>query len=284
MTAGLHILQARAGCDGTHVVIGGDRAGADDPGLALASLLAEREAKGEKIPTVGLLLRHHGDAAWAEPAVEWLRAHGRRPLIRTAVTLPRHFVQTIRGGDVVVALELAHHRPSLQRALLGPDVDTASSLLLQAQHLEAIGVPVAGTLGPLLPGIHDALEDFDPLLHNVLAADVHHVHLSVGRLTAARLVALSGVVAPGSLISLGRAFGLPPGLLVAPPDSETLAWRLDPTVAKGLYAGLRRRALDQGLSVDACGCPSFCHLDQAPPEGRGYVTVGQPELFADTAV
>ena len=39
-----------------------------------------------------------------------------------------------------------------------------------------------------------------------------------------------------------------------------------------------------GLTVDACGCASFCHLDEAPAEGRAYVTVGQPELFADTAV
>lgn len=284
MTGGLHILQARDGCDGTHVVIGGDRAASDDVGLALASLLGEHEASGEKIPLVTLLLRHHADAAWAEPAVAWLRAHGRRILIRTAVTLPRHFVQAIRGGDVVVALELAHHRPTLQRALLGADVDTASSLLLQAQHLGAVGVPVAGYLGPLLPGVHDELEDFDALLHNVLAADVHHLHLSVGRLTAARLVALSGVVAPGSLICLGRAFGLPPGLLVAPPDSEDLAWRLDATVARGLYAGLRRRALDAGLTVDACGCGSLCHLGEVPADAHAYVSVGQPELFADTAV
>jgi hypothetical protein len=216
--------------------------------------------------------------------VAWLRAHGRRTVIRTAVTLPRHFVQKIRGGDVVVALELAHHRPTFQRALLGADVDTASALLLQAQHLEAVGVPVAAYLGPLLPGVHDQLEDFDALLHNVLAADVHHVHLSVGRLTAARLVALSGVVAPGSLISLGRAFGLPPSLLVAPPDSETLAWRLDSTVAKGLYAGLRRRALDAGLTVDGCGCASLCHLQLGAAPGDGYVSVGQPELFTNTAV
>ena len=39
-----------------------------------------------------------------------------------------------------------------------------------------------------------------------------------------------------------------------------------------------------GLTVDGCGCASFCHLDRAPAEGRAYVTVGQPELFTDTAV
>ena len=38
-------------------------------------------------------------------------------------------------GNVVVELELAHHKPVLQRALLGPRADTAAALLLQAQHL-----------------------------------------------------------------------------------------------------------------------------------------------------
>ena len=287
MTGGLHILQARAGCDGIHVVIGGDRAASDDPGLALASLLGEREASGEQIPCVTLLLRHHGDTAWAGPAVDWLRAHGRRVVLRTAVVLPRQLVQRVRGGDVTVALELAHHRPSYQRALLGAEVDTASALLLHAQHLEAVGVPLVAHLGPLLPGVHDQDQGVDPLLHNVASADIHDVHLSIGRLTASRLVALSGVASPGVLLTLGRAFRLPPELLVSPPDSETVAWRLDPRVSQGLYVGLRRKALDLGLKVDACGCASSCHLAPAPDasvtRGRSYVAVMQPDLFADTA-
>jgi hypothetical protein len=284
MPAGLQILHIYEGCDGKHVVIGGERAASDDPSLALVGLLGEIEASGERIPSVTLLLRHRADAAWVSAAVEWLRGHGRSVSLRTSVTLSRPLVQKIRGGEITVSLELAHHEPTLQRALLGPSADTTSALLLQAQHLRAIGIPVAAHLGPLLPGVHDDGNDFATLLHNVVAADVRDVYLSVGRLTGARLVGLSRAVKPGALISLGRAFGLPPGLLISPPETENVTWRLDPLVADGLFVGLRRKAADFGLEVEGCGCPSSCHLSVEPSSASGrrpYVPVTQPELFSD---
>ena len=95
-------------------------------------------------------------------------------------------------------LEMAHHKLDIQRALLGPEADAAPALLLQAQHLRRLGVGVAVQLGPLVAGLHDRPGQIDPLLRHIAAADIHDVHLSVGRLmpaTAATLIAALGVEA-----------------------------------------------------------------------------------------
>jgi hypothetical protein len=277
----LRILRATRGCGGTQVLVGGDSAAFADPTLALASLLGEREAGGERIPAVTLLVRR-AEQIWIPPAIEWLRARGRAVALRTAVVLPRSVVDRLRGGDVPVALELAHARAGVQRALLGASAASASALLLQAQHLAAIGVPVSADLSPLLPGIHDQPDGFDPLVRHVVAADLRRARLVVGRLTSARLSALATVLAPGALLALGRAFGLSPEVLRAPAPARR-AWRLEARVADGLRAGLRRRALDAGLLVDGATCGCGCGSPAISGGGR-YVPVGQPQLFADTAV
>src|SRR5262245_52894846 len=146
-------------CNGEHLAIWG-LAGQEGLDAVLAELLAERESRGSRVPVVSLLMRAREDAEWIEHAIAWLSVRGRRVIVRTRVVMPKEIVESLArarssGPGVVVELELAHHKPVIQRALLGDHVDTAAALLLQAQHLATLEIPVVARLAPLMPGIHD---------------------------------------------------------------------------------------------------------------------------------
>lgn len=270
MRPGLHALPPTRACEGLHLVVGGHPEG--DPGLALASLVGEAESGGSRVVAVTLRMAGHDDAAWIAAGLRWLHAHGRRPLLRTAVALPRSLTALAWETGATVVLELAHHRPELQRALCGPEADPAATLLLQAQHLAQLGVSTAVHLGPLMPAIHDVREQLEPLLHHIRAAELSDLHLSVGRLTAGREAALHGLLSEGALHALRRAYG---------GDEATGGGRLPRLAHVALIEGVRSVARELGLRVDACGCAAACHLDGG---GRpAYVPVIAGELFADTA-
>jgi hypothetical protein len=266
MGHGLQVHQRSLACDGHSVLVGGaasppgDR---DAPELGLASLLGEAEAAGLRPTTVTLRLTRREDLTWARPALRWLHAHGRRVLLRSAIALPRGFADEALAHGLTLVLELAHHRPELQRALLGPSADSAATLLLHAQHLAWRGVGVGVHLGPLIAGLHDQPAQLTPLLHHIRAADLWQVHLSVGRLTSARAEALRQALDPGLALAIRRTYG----------DREQLP-RLAHTA---LHDGTGRLVRERGLRIDACGCPSFCQLDSGarPP----YVPVLASDLF-----
>jgi hypothetical protein len=243
--------------------------------LTLAGLVAEAEADGEPVVTVTLRVQRRDDASWAVPALAWLATHGRRPVLRTSTVMPRGLVEAARDAGATVVLELAHHRPEIQRALLGEIASPAAALLLQAQHLRALGVPVAAQLGPLLAGLHDEPSRLEPLLHHVAAADVRNVHLTVGQLGTGRLRALRERLTAPELGGLLRAFAIDPGDL---DDLEhARIWRVPAAGHAALYHRARRMAQSHGLAVDVCGCPAQCHLDRATrPEP---LPLSGPELF-----
>jgi hypothetical protein len=313
MTSVLHPVTELSACEGLHMVIaagppnlegsrGLDRTGVE---IGLASILGEREAKGAKVPVVTLWVNSLGDAlaesdgGWLESAVRWLRKHGRQVIVRTRQVLARPIVEAIRDLGGRIELELAHHRPALQAALLGPGAATAAALLLQSQHLVSLGIPVWARLSPLMPAVHDGPTSFDALARNLIAADVWDVHLEVGELRPRQARALQECVgasgiAPGALMNLGRAFGLDPlRLLGATSDAgvgNEPAWRLRRRTAVALESVLRRVAESEGLRVDHCGCSAQCHLatvDTAVDGQRGevheqpYVSVLGPDLFSD---
>lgn len=199
----------------------GPDVGGGDPVLALASQLAERESEGRLATEVVVALRCPEDAAWAARVVPWLAAHGRRIWVRTAVRLPGDLVTVLDEADARVELELAHPNPAVQRALLGDEVDAVASLLLQAQHLRALGIPVRARLGPLLPGLHEPgvgsrARDLDALLDHVHAASIRDVTPVVGALDGHRLGRLASAVAPGVLVAIGSSFGLTAAELLQP--------------------------------------------------------------------
>jgi hypothetical protein len=262
-------------CEGLHLgVIGTPE---DDPCLALASLVGEAESDGAEVRAVTLRLSTHDDAAWVAVGLRWLHAHGRRPLLRTAVALPRSLIPLAWETGATVVLELAHHKAELQRALCGPEADAAATLLLQAQHLAQIGVPVLVHLGPLMPALHDTREHLEPLLHHIRAAELGDLHLSVGRLTPGREAALGGILPEGVMHALRRAFGRGDG-----PISEGASDGRMPRLAQvALREGVRAVVRELGLRVDACGCAAACHLDGG--HRPAYVPVIAGELFADVA-
>lgn len=268
MNPGLHALPPTRACEGQHLVVGGRPEG--DPGLALASLVGEAESDGRRALVVTLRMASHDDATWIAAGLRWLHAHGRRPLLRTAVALPRSLTALAWETGATVVLELAHHRPELQRALCGPEADPAATLLLQAQHLAQLGVATAVHLGPLMPAIHDVREHLEPLLHHIRAAGLGDLHLSVGRMSAGREAALEGVLSEGALHALRRAYG-----------GDEATGRLPRLAHVALVEGVRSVARELGLRVDACGCSAACHLDGGgrPP----YVPVIAGELFGDLA-
>src|SRR5690606_11395940 len=87
MRPGLRALPPPRACEGLHLVVGGHPEG--DPGRALASRVGEAESGGSPVVAVTLRMAGHDDAAWIAAGLRWLHAHGRRPLLRTAVALPR---------------------------------------------------------------------------------------------------------------------------------------------------------------------------------------------------
>src|SRR5690606_24195738 len=127
----------------------------DGSEFGLATLIGEHEARGEPVTTVTLRLARSEDAFWAQTALRWLSAHGRRVILRTARVMPKALVLAAREYGATVLVEMAHHKLEVQRALLGAQADAAPALLLQAQHLRRLGIGVAVQLGPLVAGLHD---------------------------------------------------------------------------------------------------------------------------------
>ncbi|MCH9687249.1 MAG: hypothetical protein K0V04_37795 [Deltaproteobacteria bacterium] len=284
MGSGFQCIHAFDACRGLAVVV--SRAGArvedsDDIGLALAATLGEREARGEPARTVILRLAERDDSAWARPAVEWLAERGRRVLVRSSVVLGRELVQSVRRWGATVMLEIAHPRPSHQRALLGPAAEPAAALLLHAQHLRSLDIEVTAHLGPLLSVVHETQGEMLALARHIYAADIRDVHLSVGRLTAERGRALAPVLARGQAGALLRAFGL--DALHDDPwaTAPAAGARLAPLTAANLRNTVRRTIESAALRSDHCGCPAQCHLD--PELTPSFVPLLTSDLFEHTA-
>jgi hypothetical protein len=297
VSGSIHIAGEIPCCHGRHLILGhkpGEAEGsaelsAGHVGLELATILAEKEAgkkskkaaSGEaQIPVITLLVRRESDASetgWVAHALPWIARHGRRVILRTRKVLDRGLVDLAVAGLATIELELAHHKAQLQTALLGPGAESASALLLHAQHLAAVGLPVVARLEPMMPGIHDEERTFEHLARNVVAADVIDAHVEVGRLLGAQIDALLNtprVLGPGMVLRLGRAYGLPPQELLT---RETPGpWQLRPQTAAGLRHNFENLARDVGLRIDACGCAAHCQLDAAE---RDYVPVAGPDLF-----
>lgn len=291
-------------CDGEHVAIWGL---SDQPqlDLVLAELLAEREMRGSRVPVVSLLMRAREDAEWIERAVAWLSVRGRRIIVRTRVVMPRSLVAALvevqRSGSQTptVELEVAHHKPIIQRALLGEQADSASALLLQAQHLETLGLPVVARLAPLLPGIHDQPNQFTSLLRNLVGADVRLVVLDVGHLHASqlrKLIAAQRELSVASLLELARAYAVDPMIVLGGAElqdeqlvdkragREAAVFGLKPRRARVFAHGLEQIAREHGLRLPACGCRSHCDLGRkraANDYAAGYESVMGRELFAN---
>lgn len=252
----------------------------DDASLGLGSLLAERESGRTPSSTVVLRAPNRGDAGWAQSAVGWLAAHGRRPIVRTSVVLPASMLDALREVGATVVLEVVHRDPALQRALLGAHADPAARLLLHAQHLRARDVPVAVHLGPLLPTIHDRPLAAEALVRHVVSADIRDAHLAVGALGPGRFDALRRVLDWGDLVALARAFDLridADGRVHRP----NVAVHPSGRTREILLHDVRRRAQAAGLRIDACGCWAHCHLD---PTHRTPAPLGSAELFPRRAV
>lgn len=280
MSSGFQTLQVLSSCHGLHVVLG-TRASSPvpsaSPELALAGVLGEFEARGESVTTVTLRLARREDAAWAEPAVRWLAAHGRRVILRSPVTLARSLVLRAKDCTASVVFEIGHQKLEIQRALFGAEADAAPALLLQAQYLRRLGVPVSIHLGPLLAGLHDRPGHFEPLLRHIAAAGLRDLHLSVGRLTRARLEALSAVLDDETIAALIRRYGVDPAETSGGAARTSTGWRLTALAHNALIEGLRGVVAAQAMRIDACGCTAHCHLDE---RAREVVAVQGPGLFA----
>jgi hypothetical protein len=271
MSTGFQTLQVTSSCTGLHVLLGSRASAAHGSvELGLASLIAEHEAAGEPVTTVSLRLARSEDAFWAQAALRWLSAHGRRVILRTARVLPKPLVLAARDCGATVVLEMAHSKLEVQRALLGAEADAAPALLLQAQHLRRLGVAVAVQLGPLVAGLHDRPGAIDGLVRHIAAADIHDVHLGVARLTPERLRGLLAALDVEGAFEVQRRYGV---------TTSTGSWRLSALAANNLREGARSVVQGEGLVVDGCGCGAHCHLDVA--DRRAYVAVQGPELFAE---
>jgi hypothetical protein len=286
-------------CDGEHLAIWG-LCGQEQLDVVLAELLAEREMRGSRVPVVSLLMRSREDADWIERAITWLSLRGRRVIVRTRVVMPRGLVSAIaeahrrREGSAVVELEVAHHKPAIQRALLGEQADSVASLLLQAQHLETLEIPIVARIAPLMPGIHDQANGFTPLLRNLIGADLRRAVLEVGHLHPAqlrKLVAAQRELSVASLIELARAYAVDPMLVLGGAIEDTHAqadapvYKLKPRRAQVFAHGLEQvaREHDNGaFTLPSCGCRSHCELSKRATNGyaAGYESVMGRDLFA----
>ena len=284
----MQTLQSLRSCRGRHLILGTRPGPAPEPSFALAGILAEHEAAGEPIVSVSLRLARRADANWAEPALRWLYAHGRRVILRTCAVMPRSLVMAARDCGAVVQLELAHHRSAFQRALVGPEADAAAALLLQAQHLLQISIGVVAHLGPIFPVIHEHGDPLTPLLHHIAAAAVGDVHITPGLLTSARLEALAQLVDPSTVHALRRAYGL--GRAVdhhhryqGGRSSGRGPWRLRPFTQRALVDHVASLVREHDLELDRCGCSLACHLDRRRPERPAYVSFEPRKLFQEPA-
>lgn len=288
-----HAKTLEPACDGDHVAIWG-LAGQTQLDLVLAGVLAEREMRGSRVPVVSLLMRGREDAEWIERAIAWLSLRGRRVIVRTRVVMPRSLVAALtevqRGEQApVVELELAHHKPIIQRALLGEQADPVAALLLQAQHLETLGIPVVARLAPLLPGVHDQANQFTPLLNNLIGADVRHVVLEVGHLHSAalrNLIAAQRELSVAGLLELARAYAVDPMVVLggAELQDDRLVYKLKPRRAQVFAHGLEQIAREQRLQLPGCSCSAHCELTRkraANDYATGYESVMGRELFAN---
>lgn len=256
--------------DGEHLAIWGlSELGAAEGALEskLSAILAERESRGSRVPVVTLLVRDRADAPWVERAVRWLGLRGRRVVVRTRVVLDREVVDALvvarDQAGAVVELELAHHKPAIQRALLGDRADPAAALLLQAQHLETLEIPVVARLAPLLPGIHDQPNGFATLVRNVVAADVCRVVVEAGKLHSEqlrRLVGVTGELTVAGCLELARAFSVDAMVLLSgadlPAEQRDAVFKLKPRRARVLEHGFAKLAADAGaqpMGDDASG-------------------------------
>jgi hypothetical protein len=271
-------------------------AGQEQLDVVLAELLAERESRGSRVPVLSLLMRSREDAEWIERAITWLSLRGRRVIVRTRVVMPKEVVASLAlaresGPGVVVELELAHHKPVIQRALLGDHADTAAALLLQAQHLETLEIPVVARLAPLMPGIHDQANGFMPLVRNVEAADVRRVMLCAGHLHAQQLHNLAGCqreLSVAGLLELARAYAVDAmvmlgGASLPPTGADAPVHKLKPRRAQVFVHALERIVVDAGLELPSCGCHSHCELGPARATNSyaiGYESVMGRDLFA----
>lgn len=280
MSSGFQTLQVLSSCTGLHVILG-SRASAPvpsaSPELALAGVLGEFEARGEHVTVVTLRLVRREDATWAEPALRWLVAHGRRVILRSPATLARSLVLRAKDCGAAVVFEIGHQKLEIQRALFGADADAAPALLLQAQYLRRLGVPVSVHLGPLLAGLHDRPGQFEPLLRHIAAAGLRDLHLSIGRLTQARLEALTAVLDDETVAALIRRYGVDPAERSREATRTSTGWRLTALAHDALLEGLRGVVAGQSMRIDACGCTAHCHLDD---RAREVVAVQGPGLFA----
>lgn len=264
-------------CSGRAVTFAGETTpGAGVPELALASMLAEREATGEPVRVVMLRLGER-DQQWVPPTIAWLASRGRRVVLRAATTLMRPTIAAARRHGATVALELAHPNGAVQQALLGSHADPMSVLLLHAQHLRACDLEVAAWLGPLMPSIADD-RMLTTIAQHVAAADLVDVHAVIGRLGPARLEALTRVLPWPQVAAMGRAYGIDPGMPSSLPAAGV--W-LSPMADSALRHAIRRATASHGLRVDHCGCAAQCHLDAE--QRAAFVTLGTTELFPTTA-
>jgi hypothetical protein len=303
MSSSRHAKTLERACDGEHLAIWG-LAGQEQLDVVLAELLAEWESRGSRVPVVSLLMRAREDAEWIEHALTWLSLRGRRVIVRTRVVMPKQLVASLAqarqaGPGVVVELELAHHKAVIQRALLGEHADTAAALLLQAQHLETLEIPVVARLAPLMPGIHDQPNGFMPLVRNVEAADVRRVMLSAGHLHPQQLQNLAGCqreLSVAGLLELARAYAVDAMILLGGPSTQVVdssdapVHKLKPRRAQVFVHALERLAANAGLELPSCGCHSSCsgHCEltraaSARPTNSyeiGYESVMGRDLFA----
>lgn len=279
MSASFHVLGEFRSCSGRAVVFGGEaREGAGVPELALGSALAEREATGDPIKVVVLRISGRSQG-WVPPTVAWLAARGRRVLLRTCVALSREVIAAARRHGATVLLELAHSQPAVHTALLvsplGSTAESTAALLLHAQHLRACEVEVAAWIGPLLPALADD-RMLESLMRHIVAADLLDAHAVLGRLTPARLGALTDVLPWPQVATMARAFGIDPAY---PETLPATGVHLSPMADGALRHAVRRVAGSLGLRLDHCGCPAQCHLD--PEQRSAYVPLRTSQLFPD---
>ncbi|MFO7563392.1 MAG: hypothetical protein R6X02_12175 [Enhygromyxa sp.] len=290
-----HAKTLEHACDGEHLAIWG-LSGHTQVEVALSELLADREMRGSRVPVISLLMRGREDGEWIERAITWLSLRGRRVIVRTRVVMPRSLVAALaearrKGQVAVVELELAHHKPAIQRALLGEQADPVSGLLLQAQHLETLEIPVVARLAPMLPGIHDQADQFTPLLRNLVGADLRRVVLDVGQLHGRQLrelVAAQRELSVASLLELARAYGVDPMVVLGAAEiaDDEPTRKLKPRRAQVFAHGLEQIARDHdngALSLPSCGCRSHCDLSATRATNdyaAGYESVMGRDLFA----
>ncbi len=275
MPATLRALHRFEACTGEAVVVGAavgapPLAAVGDPALELRALLSVEEGRsGRVVDAVVVRIAGTEDGPWAAEALSWVADHGRRAVLRTPAVLPRDLVACVRRVGATVQLEAAGPDPVLGRALLGPSASPLSSLLLQAQHLAALGIPTAAVAGPLVGGLHDDAR-LRSLCSHVAGANLTDVHVTVGRMSRHRFEALRAVLPADAARRVARAYGFDPA--TGPGDVPV---RLPPAAHVALHMKARLAAEGYGLSVDACGCPLVCRHDGP----RVPVPLAEPELF-----